>query len=116
MSLIRPSGVLTALRDSPKLVCLARTFPKHAQELGNAVLTEPIFFLKSSSSIVGPNDPIKLPSSIGTVHHEGEIAVLLAAPLSRAIEDDVHAAIAGYTVLNDVTARGVQTAENGRFS
>ena len=116
MSSIRPSGVLAPLRNSPKLVCLARTFPKHAEELGNAVPTEPIFFLKSGSSVVGPNQPIRLPKDIGTVHHEGEIAVVLSASLSGASHTEVESAIAGYTVLNDVTAREVQTFEKGRFS
>lgn len=116
MSSIRPSGVLASLRNSPKLVCLARTFPKHAQELGNAVPTEPIFFLKSGSSIVGPHHPVRLPKSVGTVHHEGEIAAVLSASLSGASEEAVESAIAGFTVLNDVTAREVQTFENGRFS
>ncbi len=116
MSLVHHSGVLTGLRASPKLVCLARTFPKHAQELGNAVPTEPIFFLKSGSAVVGNGAPIKLPESIGTVHHEGEIAVVLSAEVSRATAAQVASSIAGYTLLNDVTARDVQTSEGGRFS
>jgi len=113
---VRHSGVSTLLRESPKLICLARTFPKHAAELGNAVPTDPIFFLKSGSSVIGDGDLIELPNDIGVVHHEGEIAVVLAAPLSQATQTDAAAAIAGYTVLNDVTARSVQTAEGGRFS
>ena len=116
MNLVRHSGVSTQLRESPKLICLARTFPKHAAELGNAVPTDPLFFLKSGSSVVGDGDFIKLPHGVGVVHHEGEIAVVLAGSLSHASKMDVADAITGYTVLNDVTARSVQSTESGRFS
>ena len=116
MNRVRHSGVSTLLRESPKLICLARTFPKHAAELGNAIPTDPIFFLKSGSSVIGDGDLIELPRDIGVVHHEGEIAVVLATSLTHATKADAAAAIAGYTVLNDVTARSVQSAEGGRFS
>lgn len=116
MKRVRHSGVSTHLRESPKLVCLARTFPKHTQELGNAVPTNPIFFLKSGSSVIGAGDIIRLPKDIGTVHHEGEIAVVLSGSISHATASDAAGVIEGYTVLNDITARSVQSAESGRFS
>ena len=47
-----------------KIVCLARAFAKHAAELGNEIPTEPIFFLKAPSAIIGPGEAIVLPDSL----------------------------------------------------
>ena len=85
-------------------------------ELGNAVPDQPIFFLKSPNSIIHDGESIRLPIGEGEVHHEGEIAVVLSDSLSNATPEQVSDAIAGYTVLNDVTARHVQKSEMGRFS
>ena len=106
----------SSLRQAPKLVCLARTFPKHAEELGNAIPQEPIFFLKASSAIIGDGEDIIIPSSARIVHHEAEVAVVLKHSLYRSSSSDAALAIAGYTVLNDITARDIQRMENGRFS
>lgn len=116
VSLIRECDFGQRLKNSPKLVCLARTFPKHAEELGNAVPEQPLFFLKSPHSIIRDGESIRLPVDGGEVHHEGEIAVVLSQPLCSATPEQVSDAIAGYTVLNDVTAREVQRSEMGRFS
>ncbi len=110
-----PSAWWLELRQTPKLVCLARTFPKHAQELGNRVPTTPLYFLKSPSSIIGDGDRIVLPAASRLVHHEAEIAVVMKSALRNGTEDDAKQSIAGYALLNDVTARDIQRAEDGRF-
>ena len=110
-----PSAWWLELRQTPKLVCLARTFPKHAQELGNRVPTTPLYFLKSPSSIIADGDSIVLPQASSLVHHEAEIAVVMKCALSNGTENDAKESVAGYTLLNDVTARDIQKAEDGRF-
>lgn len=104
-----------AVRPS-KIVCLARTFSKHAKELGNAVPTEPIYFLKPPSALIGPGDSIRLPSISENVQHEAELAVWIGRRLSRASAEEAAGVIGGWTVLNDVTARDVQQADKGRFT
>ena len=99
-----------------QLVCLARSFGRHALELGNPVPTRPLFFLKSPRSIIAPGAPIVLPKESEEVHHEGEVAVWLGAPLYQASVAEAEAAIASWTVLNDVTARDIQRADGGRFT
>lgn len=103
------------LRQTPKLVCLARTFPKHAQELGNRVPDTPLYFLKSPTSIIGDGEAIRRPVSSDLIHHEAEVAVVLKHALRQGTEDAAMRSIAGYTLLNDVTARDIQRAEDGRF-
>lgn len=99
-----------------KIVCLARSFRKHAEELGNAVPSEPLYFLKAPSALIGPGEAIRLPAASREVHHEAEVAVVVGRRLSRASADEAFAAIAGWTVLNDVTARDLQKADGGRFT
>lgn len=99
-----------------KIVCLARSFRKHAEELGNAVPSEPLYFLKAPSALIGPGEAIRLPAASREVHHEAEVAVVVGRRLSRASAEEAFAAIAGWTVLNDVTARDLQKADGGRFT
>lgn len=108
---------MSNLVETPRqLICLARTFGRHALELGNPIPERPIYFLKSISSIVGPNQSIELPAESSEVHYEAEVAVWIKAPLKRATVAEAQAAIDSWTVLNDVTARDLQRADQGRFT
>lgn len=88
-----------------KVVGIGRNYAEHAAELGNAVPEDPMVFIKPNTSVIGPDDPIVLPSYSQDVHYEGELAVVISrickdVPITRA--KDV---ILGYTCANDVTAR-----------
>lgn len=93
-----------------KVVAFARTYPKHAAELGNTVPEDPLLFLKPPSSIVGPDAPIRLPD-VGRIDPEGELALVIGSRLVDADADQARAAVFGITALNDVSAREVQKAE-----
>lgn len=99
-----------------KIVCLARSFRKHAEELGNAVPAAPLYFLKAPSAVIGPGEAIVLPAASAEVHHEAEVAVIVGRRLQRASVAEAEGAIAAWTVLNDVTARDLQKADGGRFT
>lgn len=91
-----------------KILGVGRNYAAHAAELGNDVPSEPLVFLKPNTSVVGPGDPIYLPSQSQDVHYEGELAVVIGrlcrdVPAERAGE-----VILGYTCANDVTARDLQ--------
>src|SRR5262245_13021400 len=114
---IKVTGQRWALADvrllSPilpsKVVCVGRNYAEHAAELGNEVPAEPLLFLKPSTSIIGPNDVIKLPPQSHRVEHEAELAVVIGAPGARRVDKAGAArAIFGYTCANDVTARDLQ--------
>jgi 2-keto-4-pentenoate hydratase/2-oxohepta-3-ene-1,7-dioic acid hydratase in catechol pathway len=92
-----------------KIVCVGRNYREHAAELGNAMPTEPLLFLKAPSSIIGTDDVIKLPPESVQVEHEGEVAVVIGRTLTRLSEsDDPLKYVLGYTCVNDVTARDLQ--------
>ncbi len=99
-----------------KIVCTGRSFRPHAIELGNPVPTRPIFFLKATTSIIGPGEPIVLPPESEEVHHEAEVALIVGAPMRNVDPTDALSKVAAWTVLNDVTARDLQRADKGRFT
>ena len=95
-----------------KIVCVGRNYKEHANELGNEVPPEPLIFLKPPSSIIAPEEPIVMPRISKRVDHEGEIAVIIGRLCSQLDENaDVKPYIAGYTCLNDVTARDLQKSD-----
>src|ERR1044071_598813 len=62
-----------------KVVCVGRNYAEHAAELGNAVPKEPLLFLKPTTSVIGPNDAIRIPPQSHRVEHEAELAVVIGA-------------------------------------
>lgn len=94
-----------------KIVCVGRNYRDHAKELGNEVPKEPLIFLKPPSSVIGGGDPIVLPSVSSRVEFEGEIGVVIGAPLHRASEAEAMRAIGGIVAVNDVTARDLQKSD-----
>jgi 2-keto-4-pentenoate hydratase/2-oxohepta-3-ene-1,7-dioic acid hydratase in catechol pathway len=99
-----------------KIVCLARSFRLHAVELGNEAPSTPIYFLKATSAIVGPGEPIRLPEVSSEVHHEAELAMVIGQQMSSIDASNALDGVASWTILNDVTARDLQRADGGRFT
>jgi len=98
-----------------KVVAIGRNYAAHAAELGNDVPERPLIFLKAPSSIVGPGESILLPPDSGRVEHEAELAVVIGRRCRHVHPRDALSYVAGYTVLNDVTARDLQRAD-GQFA
>ena len=93
-----------------RILAIGRNYADHAKELGNAIPDEPVVFQKANSSIIGPGASIVLPTAIGQVDHEGELLVLIGTggrdiPLETALSH-----VAGYSIINDVTARAKSKA------
>jgi 2-keto-4-pentenoate hydratase/2-oxohepta-3-ene-1,7-dioic acid hydratase in catechol pathway len=92
-----------------KIVCVGRNYLDHAKELGNEAPKEPLIFLKPPSAVIAPEEPIFLPPLSHRVDYEGELAVIIGRRCSHLrVNEDVRPYIAGYTCLNDVTARDLQ--------
>ena len=95
-----------------KIVAVGRNYAAHAAELGNEVPTEPLLFLKPSTAVIGPGDPIRLPTDLSdAISYEGEIAVVVGALISRVTPEVAERAILGVTCANDLTLRDVQRRE-----
>jgi 2-keto-4-pentenoate hydratase/2-oxohepta-3-ene-1,7-dioic acid hydratase in catechol pathway len=91
-----------------KVVCVGRNYVEHAQEMGDDVPEEPIIFLKPSTSVIGPGDPIAYPRISEQVEHEGELGVVIARLARRVSAEQAGNYILGFTCGNDVTARDLQ--------
>jgi 2-keto-4-pentenoate hydratase/2-oxohepta-3-ene-1,7-dioic acid hydratase in catechol pathway len=92
-----------------KIVCVGRNYAEHAKELGNEPPKEPLIFLKPPSAIIAAEEPIVLPAISQRVDYEGELGVVIGRRChGLRPNDDAFSYIAGYTCLNDVTARDLQ--------
>ena len=91
-----------------KIVAVGRNYVDHATEMGADVPDEPIIFLKPPTTVVGPMQPIRLPSDSVEVHHEAELAIVMGKVTRNVEIEDVGPSILGYTAANDVTARDLQ--------
>ena len=107
-----PAAVRSRSTRPGKIVCIGRNYREHAKELGNDVPAEPLFFLKSPSSVIQDGDSIVLPPQSERVEFEGEIGVVIGSPLTRASEEESLAAIRGIVAVNDVTARDLQKKDS----
>lgn len=92
-----------------KILCVGKNYADHVRELGGDVPPErPVLFLKPSTSVAGPGDPIALPPDSERVDHEGELAVVIGRLCRDVPKERARAVILGYTCANDVTARDQQ--------
>ena len=91
-----------------KVVAVGRNYADHAAERGVEVPSEPVLFLKPSTSVIGPEAAVVLPPEAGEVHHEAELAVVVGRVAHRVAAEDAGAFILGYTAANDVSSRDLQ--------
>jgi 2-keto-4-pentenoate hydratase/2-oxohepta-3-ene-1,7-dioic acid hydratase in catechol pathway len=115
-----PTGETVALGDilllapvlPSKLVCVGKNYAAHAAEFGMQVPEEPLLFLKPSTAVIGPGDPIRLLPISRRVDYEGELAVVIGR-LARGVRaEDSFKYILGYTCANDVTLRDLQKTDD----
>jgi 2-keto-4-pentenoate hydratase/2-oxohepta-3-ene-1,7-dioic acid hydratase in catechol pathway len=91
-----------------KLVCVGKNYAAHAAEFGGEVPEEPLLFLKPSTAVIGPGDPIQLLPISTRVDYEGELAVVIGRLARGVPAEDAYKYILGYTCANDVTLRDLQ--------
>ncbi|HEY1332062.1 MAG TPA: fumarylacetoacetate hydrolase family protein [Actinomycetota bacterium] len=90
-----------------KVVAVGKNYAEHAAEMGGEVPEEPVIFLKPSTTVVGPDDPVPCPD-VGRVDHEAELAVVVGRLARRVPIEEAGRYVLGYTCANDVTARDLQ--------
>jgi len=99
---------LLAPMQPSKIVCVGLNYKDHAAEVKKPLPAEPLIFIKPSTCVVGPGEPIVLPPGVGRVDHEAELAVVIGRRATRVAEDEAGDYILGITCMNDVTARDLQ--------
>ena len=91
-----------------KAVCIGLNYRDHAEEMKLALPTEPVVFMKPSTSLLDPEGEIIYPSLSKRVDYEAELAVVIGKECHDVEEKDTHDYILGYCCANDVTARDLQ--------
>lgn len=96
-----------------KVVALGRNYADHVAEVfrESSDSLPPTYFLKPSSSVVGPNAPIKIPDFAKKVEFEGELAVVIKKVSKNIREENWQDHVLGYTVCNDVSSRELQHSD-----
>ena len=99
-----------------KFICIGLNYADHAAESGMPVPPEPVIFMKATSAIVGPNDPIVIPRGSQKTDWEVELAVIIGTRAKHVDEADALACVAGYAVANDVSERAFQIERAGQWT
>lgn len=101
---------------SGKFMCIGLNYADHAAESGLAVPSEPVLFMKATSAICGPNDPILIPRGSEKTDWEVELGVVIGKAAKYVDEADALDHVAGYCVINDVSERAYQIEREGQWT
>jgi 2-keto-4-pentenoate hydratase/2-oxohepta-3-ene-1,7-dioic acid hydratase in catechol pathway len=99
-----------------KIVAIGLNYRLHAQETGAAIPSEPIFFMKATSSICGPNDDVIIPKGSQKTDYEVELGIVIGTLARHVSKADAHQHVAGYCVVNDVSEREFQIERGGQWT
>src|SRR5436309_1758413 len=99
-----------------KIVAIGLNYRKHAEETGAAIPKEPIFFMKATTSICGPNDDVIIPKGSQKADYEVELGIVIGSKASYVAVHDAQKHIAGYCVVNDVSEREFQIERGGQWT
>jgi len=113
MYLFDEARIRAPLPRPGKILCSGINYRAHMEENPAAKMpTEPFFFSKLPSAVIGPGEPIVHPKQTNQLDYEVEFAVVIGKTIRNMPEDQVMSCLAGYTILHDVSARDVQFKDN----
>ncbi len=98
-----------------KILCIGLNYAKHAKETNAPIPKEPILFMKATSSVSGPNDPIVIPKDSVKTDWEVELAFVIGKKASYVEESEAMDYVAGYCLHNDVSEREFQLERGGTW-
>ncbi len=98
-----------------KFVAIGLNYSDHAKETGAKVPTEPIVFMKATSSINGPNDDIKISKDSKKLDCEVELGIVIGKNLKNITEAEAPDHILGYCLVNDISEREWQIEKMGQW-
>src|SRR4029453_10635344 len=93
-----------------KIICIGLNYRSHAAEAGVDPPEQPTFFAKFRNALAAPSATVRLPAASEKVDYEGEVAFVVGRRCKEMDPEDALTAIAGYTLLNDLSARDLQFA------
>jgi len=91
-----------------KLICLARTYKRHAEEMHVNVTKDPLLFLKPASSVIFNGESIIIPSMSKCLHHEVEFGIVIGKKCKNVSQQEALDYVLGFLIALDITARDIQ--------
>jgi 2-keto-4-pentenoate hydratase/2-oxohepta-3-ene-1,7-dioic acid hydratase in catechol pathway len=98
-----------------KIICIGLNYRDHAAESGAEVPREPVVFMKATSSLVGPNDPVVIPRNAEKLDWEVELAVVIGKKAAYVAKERALEFVAGYALHNDYSERSFQLERGGQW-
>lgn len=98
-----------------KIICVGLNYSLHAKETGADIPEQPILFMKASSSLSGPYDPVIIPKNSSKTDWEVELAVVIGKKATYVSEKDAMSYVAGYALHNDISERDFQLKHGGQW-
>ena len=111
----QPGRVAPPWSGMGKFICIGLNYADHAAESGLPVPAEPVIFMKTTSAVVGCNDPVVLPQESVKTDWEVELGVVIGEKARYVSEADAMKHVAGYCVVNDVSEREYQIERGGTW-
>jgi 2-keto-4-pentenoate hydratase/2-oxohepta-3-ene-1,7-dioic acid hydratase in catechol pathway len=111
---VESPSLLAPVEAPGKIVCAGLNYRDHAEEQDEEIPERPLLFGKAPTAVTNPGDPIVHPDGIEQVDYEVELGVVMGATASSLDPDEVRDHVAGYTAVNDVSARDAQF-DDGQF-
>ncbi|GAA4672878.1 fumarylacetoacetate hydrolase family protein [Frondihabitans cladoniiphilus] len=105
---LKSTKILAPVIPRSKVIGIGLNYYDHADEMGQEPPEFPLVFLKPNTSVIGPGDAIQIPPVEGEIHFEGELAIVIGSIAKRVRAEDYVDVVFGYTIANDVSARGPQ--------
>ncbi|MEU5281041.1 fumarylacetoacetate hydrolase family protein [Streptomyces asoensis] len=105
---VSPEQLAPVIPQPGKIICVGLNYRTHITEMGRDLPQYPTLFAKYPEALIGPNDALVLPAESDSIDWEAELTVVVGRTVRRADRKTAAAAIAGYTILNDITARDWQ--------
>jgi 2-keto-4-pentenoate hydratase/2-oxohepta-3-ene-1,7-dioic acid hydratase in catechol pathway len=100
--------VLAPVSHPEKVIGIGLNYHDHAEETGMAKPSEPFLFAMYPNAVIGPGETVVIPSITDQIDYEAELAVVIGKTVRNIGVDEALAAVAGYTIVNDISARDLQ--------
>jgi 2,4-didehydro-3-deoxy-L-rhamnonate hydrolase len=104
------------IRLPSKIICIGLNYRDHAQESSLEIPKEPVVFMKATSSLVGPNDPVLIPKNAAKLDWEVELAVIIGKTARHVKKQQALDFVAGYALHNDYSERAFQLERGGQWT
>ena len=100
------------LNNPSKIICVGLNYYDHCRETDTEVPKHPVTFVKYPSAIIGPEENITWPAHVSSqVDYEAELALVIKRQARNVSPEEAYDYIAGYTIVNDISARDIQFAD-----